>query len=284
MNYLGKTLVLLNLLLAVFFVTWATGIYMHKVDWGWKDPRKYLDTDRVPSEIDKRVALLQEALSDRDRALDEESAKNRKPEDYYKALQTNQTNAGGVAAAANDLAFYQYLLWRNHLWYNDQLALLQSSPDKIDVRRIKDNKGVIDISSDEKSLGQPVFGAKVTYTDVDELKGNKVKDVNKSYDRYRGDLKDVLDAIDTSVAATKSWIQKQQELTSRLNGTQDEAGKTVKVGLYRLLDHEFELQQQLRKEMVYLRPLWVRELVDAQLLLERYQGLLERKMELKGAK
>jgi hypothetical protein len=286
MNFIGKALVFLNLLLAVFFMTWAAGIYLNRVDWGWKDPRKHLDSDRIPSEIDKRVALLQQALSDRDRALSEryqglekEKADQQKVEDYKKAMQTGQMLPGGVLDAANDLALYQAVLWDNHRQYNEQLRQLESSTaPKIDIRQVKIDKGVIALNPEK--LGQPVFGDKVTFTDVNAPKGSQVKDLNKSYESYRGDLKKVQDDIDTTVASTKSWVEKQQTLTQRLNGTKDEAGKTVKVGLYQLLDHEFEVQQQLRKEMTYLRPLWVRELVDAQLLLERRQGLQERLKEL----
>jgi hypothetical protein len=251
MNYVGKTLVFLNLLLGVFFLSWAGAIYLNKIDWGSKDPRKYLDSERIPSEFDKRAVLLQEALKDRKRADD------------------------AVAAVHTQLARWQVQMPVNHRFYNEELARLESSEQPIDLQRVKIVKGVVAVDKDLR----PILEGKVTFTDA----ANKTMDVNKSYVSYRVDLRKVLDDIDTTTAATKGLLEKQEDLTKRLNGTQDEAGKTIRPGLYKLLEHEFHTQQDLKSEMGYLRPLWVRELVDAQLLLERRQGLEARMKELKAA-
>ena len=39
-NSLGKLLVLINLAASVLFMTFAGAIFLQKVDWGWKEPRK----------------------------------------------------------------------------------------------------------------------------------------------------------------------------------------------------------------------------------------------------
>jgi hypothetical protein len=250
MNYLGKGLVLVNMLLSVSFLSWAGAIYMQKMDWGWKDPRKYLD-ERVPSEIDKRTALLKEAVRGRDRAT------------------------AAVAAAQKDLARHEHLLPRNHLWYNAELARLELSPEKgIEILEVKFDKGRVA----QDKLKRPVLEKKVTFTDADK----KTTDVDKSFESYRADLKKVQEDIETVTASIKGWIEKQKDLTIRLNGEKDEKGKVVKLGLYDLMEEETKAQDQLQKEMAYVRPLWVRELVDAQLLVERRQGLEARLAELKA--
>jgi hypothetical protein len=254
MNYLGKGLVLVNFLCSVCLLAWAGAIYAQKLDWGWKDPRKYLD-ERVPSEFDKRAAMVREALRGRDRA------------------------AAEVAAAQKDVSRYQDMLPRNHLWYNAELARLESADEDIEVLQVKTDKGQLVL---DKQL-RPMLDKKVTFTDGEaDDPAKKTTEVNRSFVRYRADLDKVRKASSAVTQNIKEQIEKQADLTVRLNGEKDDMGKVVKVGLYGLMEEETRTQDQLQKEMSYLRPLWVRELVDAQLLLERRMGLEARLRELKA--
>jgi hypothetical protein len=256
MNYLGKSLVLVNLLLSVFFLAWAAAVYTQRVDWGWKDPRKTVSAELVPSEIDKRQALVKELLPvavRADQRLDDEKKRQ--------GLITEAIGWGKVLVA-------------NHEWYNKELARLQSAPGKIEIKQVQVDKGQVVL---EPPMYRPVLDKKVTYTDADK----KTTDVDKSFDSYRIDLRKVRDSIDTVMVGIQKWVEKQKDLTARLNGAGDDAGKP---GLYTLLQRETEAQEEIKKEISYLRPMWVRELVDAQLLLERQDGLRARLTELKAVK
>ena len=64
-------------------------------------------------------------------------------------------------------------------------------------------------------------------------------------------------------------------------------GKPVKLngavkqpGWYYLMEAEAKAQTELKKELQYLQPLWVKELVDSQLLVSRREILLRRLEEL----
>jgi hypothetical protein len=257
-NNVGKALVLLLLLLSSFFAVWAGAIYTQRVDWGWKDPRKEFDGDRIPSEIDKRTALINELLPIRDQedqALD--GAKK------------------GPASLIGMVVTEEMILAENHGWYDKMLASLESAPGKVDILQIKyDKNGVV-----LDNMARPVLEKPATFTDADK----KITPLDKSYVGYRADLKKTLGDMDTVTKGIEKWINDQKGLTIKLNGTKDEAGKEVDPGLYDLLTRETAIQEELKKETAYLRPLWVRELVDAQLLLQRQEGLRARLAELKRA-
>jgi hypothetical protein len=265
MNYVGKTLVLSTLMLSGFFAAWAGAIYTQRLDWGWKDPRKHISGDRIPSEIDKRTALIQELLpirDEEDRTLD-----------GYTDEQTKQQKQRSLLS---DVIGLQALLAANHHYYAEQLAALESAPGKIEIKEIAFGKNGVSLDN----YLRPVWGNPVTYTDADK----KTTPLDKSYARYRADLKEVQSEQNKTITQTNDWIARQKVLTEKLNGTTDEAGKEILPGLYGLLHHETVIQEKLKKERAYLQPLWVRELVNAQLLLERQEGLRARMAELKGVR
>src|SRR5260370_20362066 len=72
----------------------------------------------------------------------------------------------------------------------------------------------------------------------------------------------------------------QEKLTVRLTGVRGKDGKVVEPGYYDLLETEAEAQKKLREEVEYLQPLWVMELLNAQYLRGRRQGLEKRLLEL----
>src|SRR5262249_10521790 len=62
MNALGKTLVLIHLVLAMLLLAWASVLFLQPVDWGWKEARRAYAgetkkaNERVAARIDLRVA------------------------------------------------------------------------------------------------------------------------------------------------------------------------------------------------------------------------------------
>jgi hypothetical protein len=242
-NNLGKGLVLFTVAASFLFLAWAVAVFTQTVDWGWKDPRKELG-ERVPSEIDKRIAAVKEALRFKARA--EAGAKN----------------------AQESLAIAEQDFPRNVLSYQAKLNALRTAPGKIKVEPLKLDKGVL-ARTDQRATAGPVYEG-------------VVPGAEKSVAGYFADLKKVQLALDAATAQIKELTEKEKGLTETLNGLKDETGKAVKVGMYELVEKEKKTQEQVKAETEYLQPLWVRELVDAQLLIARMGRLNQRLEELKG--
>jgi hypothetical protein len=241
-NYLGKGLVLVTVAVSGLFLAWTLAIFTQTVDWGWKDPRKGLG-ERMPSEIDKRIAAVKEALR-------------------FKARAEAVAKSAGDALVAAEQDFPS-----NVLSYQAKLKELREAPGKIKVVELKLDKGVLARASKRATAG-PVYE-------------NVVPGAEKSTAGYFVDLKKIQVAMDAATTEIKDLTEKEKELTENLNGKKDETGKAVKVGMYELLEREKKTQEQLKAEAEYLQPLWVRELVDAQLLIARMGRLDQRLEELK---
>jgi hypothetical protein len=240
-NYLGKGLVLLTVALSVLFLAWSIGIYTQTIDWGWKDPRKHLG-ERVPSEIDKRIAAVTQGLRFKVRA--QESVKD----------------------AAKSLAEAEQDFPENVLSFREKLAELRSGEGKIKVVELKYDKGVL-VRKSPRATAEPVYDA-------------VVPGAEKSVAGYLNDLNKVQSAIDAVTAEIRKLNEQEKELTVKLNDQKDEKGNVVKVGIYGLLDIEKKRQDQVAEEMEYLRPLWLKELVDTQSLRDWTERLDQRLREL----
>jgi hypothetical protein len=264
MNYVGKALVLVNLGLSVLFLVIAAALFLRGVDWGRKEPRTSPTGELVPPEIDKRTALIKEV---------------------------GPAVLRAQAAAAQEqkrLAATRAVLVANHEWYEQQLRAVAEAPSP--VRQIPGaDPGLFYLKYDKDRLvtdpgtERPELdpARPVSFTDPDK----KVMRLDKSIAGYRGDLRTARGQIEEALADTRKWLKKQEEVTVRLDGTKDEAsGAVIRPGLELLLRHEHDVQQDIKGEIVYLRPLWVRELVDAQLLLDRQEGLRARLAELKAVR
>ena len=64
-NNIAKTLVFVQVGLSLLAMTWAASLYFLATDWGMAKPRLE-GTERVPSELDKRVAATKQAFQARD--------------------------------------------------------------------------------------------------------------------------------------------------------------------------------------------------------------------------
>jgi hypothetical protein len=235
-NTLGKTLVFVQLIFSVLAATFAAGIFLQRIDFGWKEPRKDLYL-RIPSEIDKRTAAVQEALRAKDMAMS--------------SLQNAQV------ARSNTEPRY----WQNHVWYRQQLVRLRSDPNPIDAKEVKMLQGIIQLDTppDRPRLGKPILE-------------NPVPAIQKSYDKYVEDLNVIQKDIDKVEASIKQVAVQERDITYKLTG-KDADGKAVTFGLYALLVDEKKRQEQMKFETDYLQPLWVEALDRAELFLERRQRL-----------
>jgi hypothetical protein len=231
-NTLGKTLVFVQLIFSVLAGTFAAGIYMQRIDFGWKEPRKDLYL-RVPSEIDKRTAAVQEALRAKDMSMS--------------LLKTAQADRGNAEPR----------YWTNHAWYRQQLARLRSDPNPIDAKEVKMLQGIIQVDTppDKPRFGKPILE-------------NPVPGIQKSYDKYVEDLNAKQKEIDKVEESIKQIAVQERDITYKLTG-KDADGKLVTFGLYALLVDEKKRQEQMKFETDYLQPLWVEALDRAELFLER---------------
>jgi len=177
-NFIGKTLVLVQLVLGVVALAGAAGIYLQFVDWGWKEPRKDVDV-RIPSEYDKRAAALKLAVKARDQVL------------------------VALLPAEASLRIAQASFGKNHLDYNRQLEVLRTGTGNIDVKAIKFNQG-------QPVIQPPVIGAPV--------QDQPVAGLSKSYKSYVADLNNLEKELKEVSTDTRSWIEKNQAVTYALTG------------------------------------------------------------------
>ncbi len=251
-NLLGKTLVVLNLALSVVFLAFATAVYMNKVDWGWKEPRKQLNA-RVPSEIDKRTAAVKSFL----RLRDEVEA----------ALAKEQMDL-----EANEQIWGDY-----HLDYAHMIDQLYNAAGDIKVQNIKIEKGVL--AENKTQPGKPMLqDAIVVYTDG---AGNKTP-VTKSFkelDEMQRKLQAEAKKLTQDLVAE---TEKQKETTDLIAGIYDPKGKKIKIGIHDAIEEEKQLQKTVMQTIETIEPVWVRKLVDSQILVERRDALLARLKELQG--
>lgn len=239
-NTLGKKLVFVQVVFSILAGTFATAIYLQKIDFGWKEPRKDLYL-RVPSEIDKRTAAVLEAARAKEMAM------------------------GTLKTAQAAWADVEPRYWQNHVWYTKELAKLRSDPNPFDaanpVKEVKFVVGVVQVDTppDKARTGKPVLE-------------NPVPAILKSYDRYVEDLKLKQAEIDKVEVSIKQLAAKERDITFKLTG-KDDTGAMVKIGLYALIVDEKKTQEQLKFETDYLQPLWVEALDRAELFYERRERL-----------
>jgi len=197
--------------------------------------------ERVPSEFDKRVAAVKETAT---------------------FLERGQAVAGD---AADTLAVAEQDYPTNVLLYRNKLAELKSADGKIKVEELKYNNGVLARfpEKDPRATSPPVFNG-------------VVKDAEKSTAGYRKEFNKLDADIVAVTGKIDKMIKQEGELTINLNGI-----KGVKAGMYELQEKEKTMQDKLQDTMDKLQPLWVRELVNAQLLLARMGRLDQRLDELK---
>lgn len=288
MNNLGKTLVVVNLLLSVLGLGWAVAVVTSPVDWGkkeaaraWANPGEGKN-ERLAAKIDERLALRVRLSEDRQRALArvklaEEAVRKAEAHFGYNHLayvyELARLEAGQGAAKDPRTAY---------LVAAGVLSKEAAGKGEFVVREIKflpDGSAAVNPNA---AHGLPVF-EKI------------VPGLEKPYAAY---LKDYYDLVGEAKLNDKGeieiikpgligqlhkdnagWLAKKEKLTEWLNGVRV-GDKVIKPGLYDLQEQEAEIQRRLREELTYLQPMWVRELYNAQLLRSRRMGLEKRLREL----
>jgi hypothetical protein len=233
MNYLGKGLVLVNLAASLILMSWSMAVYFQKIDWGWSEPRKVLE-GRVPAEIDKRVAAVHE---------------------YLKTVGLLVTD---LHAAQASLAQIEPSFAVNHVYYLKELDTLRNSPNPVVVKDLLFKNGAL-VLDPNTPVGVPKMGPVIPELTKSE---HQYQLVLKNLERKISEVNRELDAV----------LEKQKELTVKLNG-KDDTGKVVKVGLYGLLEREHQAQEKLREEREYVQPLWTEAMEELEVYQERHEAL-----------
>jgi hypothetical protein len=260
-NHLGKGLALTFAGLAIMLMIFAAALYFNAVDLGWKQPaRLYRESDSrkagelgaIPGEFDKRDAAVRKLIRIK-----------------YEAL----VNLGNAQASFLEVEPY---LGDNRLKGDALLAKLDNGAGTFVIRDWKfDDNGALALEpGTSRQLGFPVLET-------------PLKEINKSFDGYLQDLDNVNKRLVQVLTQTADVLKKEKDLTDRMIGEVDKDGKptrengaVVKPGWYYLLEAEAQTQAELKKELAYIQPLWTKELVDAQGLVNRREVLLRRLNEL----
>jgi hypothetical protein len=251
---LGKILVVLTTALSWSLAVWAYGAYTLAIDWGWAPQlsRKDIENKRIPSEMDKRKAEVDAARAAAERAQ------------------------AGLMAARATLHKTRMQFPANHLLYNRILNYLATGPGKIDVHEIQlDSNGKM-VLTGNSPIGVPVFENK------------PIAGLNLSAQGLRAELRDLEGSankpgqIDVQLAALKKLDKEQKAITERLSPLLGPNGQVIRKGLDDLAEVEAKTQMSLREEIDRLRPMWTRDLSNAQSLMDRRDGLRRRVEELRG--
>lgn len=152
-NVIGKALVLVNVFLSLLALTWAAAILLQFVDWGWKQPRLDVN-ERVPSELDKRIAAVSEAT----RAMQMAVPPLKKSQDDWHA--------------AMDL----YAV--NHLFYRDRLEEMQKAAGALKVNEPKFDSG-------KAVAGPPITDIDKSLVKYQEELSQLQKDIDKLVAEHR---------------------------------------------------------------------------------------------------
>lgn len=250
-NFVAKSLVLVHTILSLGAMCWALLLFVQAKDYGGTEPRKEVleySADGTPtksvrhaSAYDKSVVALKEAARTRD------------------GMYTF------VKPALDSIRDTEPFLHHNHLHYLAEMKRLRESPDKIEVRRLKDGGLWLDVP-----LGKPV---------PDDAK--VVSEVSKSFRVYQVDLKKVNDEITKLEEEIRIQVNETKKFTAELTGT-DEKNKYVEPGIYNLTDREFKAQTQLKIEIDYIKPHWSKAIEQANLYMFRRVDLEATLLKLKG--
>jgi hypothetical protein len=260
-NHLGKILALLVVGLSLVLMTLALAIYLNAVDFGWEQPARYFreakgkkgDNLLVPSLFDKREAAMRKLV--------------RIKRDELARLGNLQDNWAAVAM----------ILGKNHLAGQELLDQLAKGEGELKIKALKYNENG-ELAVIAESNPELAFPALET-----EMPGIKM-----SYAGYLAKLKDLDDQIKEKQENTDDLLKKEKDVTARLSGKMDKDGKQVvdksgsviEPGWFYLLEAEYQAQRELLRELEYVQPLWVKELVDSQQVLARRDSLLRRLEEL----
>jgi hypothetical protein len=261
-NLLGKGAALVHVGLSFVLMALAFGVYTNAIDLGWKQPLRYYRDDGK-----KGPNLLVASLFDRREAA------------VRSFVRFRRDQLVSVAQAEASLTEIEMFLALNHLRGVQELARLDpgDANQKLQIFDFKYNdNGSIELEpGTRRQLGFPVLGV-------------PVPKVDRSISGYLAQLKDVDQRTQDVQAKINALLDSQKEVTDRMTGdlekggvpATDKRGSVVRPGWYYLIETEAKAQEEMRKEMEYLQPKWVKELADAELVVRRRERLVRRLQEL----
>jgi hypothetical protein len=252
-NLLAKSLVLLHTILSLAGMTWAIMIVLQAKDFGWKEP--YKEVLEYTKEGGEKSSVRHASTFDKSQAA------------LIEAVKTRDLTYSYVKPALDSLRFTEPYLPSNQLFYLAELKRLREAPDKIDVKRLQDVG--MRVEDNTRNLGKPV-------AEVEAL-----KNIDKSYKAYQGDLKTLYKQIDDVEDDIRKIVNETKKITADLTGT-DETNKYVQPGLYNLIDLEYKAQGQIKTEMEDIKPKRSKAVENARLFQYTRAGLEEALDRLKG--
>jgi hypothetical protein len=250
MNFFAKALVLVHTIISVMACGWAFMIFFQGRDWGFAEPRK----EAVAFKPDGEPTAWNRHASDIDKSIAALNAAVKMRDQLYPEVQ----------AALDKIRTTQPYLPRNTLYYQAEINRLQKSPDNIVVKRLKDGGLVLEL------LDTPA-------------QDNEVKGITKSIKTYSADLAKLQKDVGDVEMEIQQVTTETKKLTAELTGT-DEANKYTHPGLYQLIDLEFQIQLQLKREIEEIKPHARKAMEAANVMAGRRLDLEATLEKLKGAK
>src|SRR5262249_34590155 len=154
----------------------------------WKEPRKVLE-QRVPSEIDKRMAAVAEAYNA-----------------VYTVQEVNPKSGSALGRAQSDLRNAEDRFGPNHLFYLDKLKEIRTEPKPIKVPEIAMKGGTPEL--DTPLIGVPKFGKEAPL-------------IQNSTATYKDQLKKLHDEVNDVARQIGELTAKEKEQLLRLLGDKD---------------------------------------------------------------
>jgi hypothetical protein len=243
MELTGKILVFATLVLSLLCCAYGVVMFADPTDWGWDKKYQAKDAGQpVLSELDKSKLVVEGLAKEKARAFAE------------------------WKKARDSLARLDLTLASNQAWYNQEISRLRSVGE-FNVRTLKqEDTGRYVLDPPQGRTGRPVYDKVVA---------------KKTFDKYLGDLADLLTKIDSARSEVDKSIAQEKRLTEELNGPVDQMGKQQK-GLYALVGIEEDVRRRALEEVEDIKPVLYQELVDSQSLLRRRDALRYRLAELKN--
>lgn len=177
LNHIGKGLVLAHVALSVMAMAISAALFLQFTDLGWVEPRKEFDV-RVPSEIDKRAAVLNQAYRARDQVLPP------------------------IKPVQDRIADVMDRFPKNHRFYKAELERLREGEGKIDVKR---------------AVFMDKTGLELDATGKPDLK-DPVPEVTKSYKVCQKELDDLQKKISEISEEIRKLSEEEKTITISLNG------------------------------------------------------------------
>jgi hypothetical protein len=248
MNNLGKFLVLIHLALSMVALTWATGLYFQFLDYGWIEPRLFLDK-RIASEFDKRHVS------------------------HAQAKEGVEKTIPPMNALIKDIGEARERFALNHLLYLDYLDKLKNAVSK-DGKPLVFMKPVTKGGTLLTTKGRPYDPP--SFPEV--LAG-----IEKSYKGYKDERTEVEKKIYVELAKDLEWQGKLKGITLVLLGKKVK-GEPAEPGLYDLLEEEKRAQDKAKHELEYLEKIWAPTVQEAEVFILRQARLEKTLADLRKAR